>query len=64
MKVILWGGPLDGQQLEVEVPADANPLLRLLLPDPSSLGNKVIYEQTSQMKGERFIFRILQEAGC
>jgi hypothetical protein len=69
VKVILFGGPLDGRQIEVEAPTeppppDTEPRMRLRLPDPMAPGDMVIYQLTNRMKGERFIFQILQGPGC
>jgi hypothetical protein len=64
VKLVLWGGPLDGAQLEIDLQVTDSDTVRVALADPASPGNKVIYQQTRRMKGRRHVFRIVQAGGC
>jgi DNA-directed RNA polymerase subunit H (RpoH/RPB5) len=61
MNVILYGGPLDGMELELDEMAPEQPIA---LPDPASPGMMVVYHRTNRMKGRRHVYRIVQGPGC
>jgi len=67
VKARLWGGPHDGQDVDIDqvgAEQEGEDWRRLLLPDPTVAGRKVVYEMTNQIKSRRRIYRIVRGPGC